>query len=736
MKQQNQKIIFKKTYNHKQVEKRIYKLWEKSGYFNPDKLPGKRTKPFTIIMPPPNANGALHIGHALFVALEDIMVRFARMRGRKALWLPGADHAGFETQVVFDKKLEQEGRDRFFVDRETLWKEIWSFTQKNRRVMERQLRRLGASCDWSRKVFTLDKRVIKEVYRTFKKMYEDGLVYRAERVVNWCPKHKTALSDLEVKYKKRKDPLYYIRYGPLTLATVRPETKFGDIALAVHPKDKRYASYVGKVIEAKGIFKTLHFKIIADEAVDPSFGTGVVKITPAHDTTDFEIWSRHKKEIPKPKSVIDENGRLTSETGEFAGMKVADARARVAAKMKQIGILEKIDPNYIHQVATCYKCGSVLEPLLKPQWFIKMKPLAKPAIAAVRNNKITFYPLWAKKVFLYWLQNIRDWNISRQIVWGIRIPAWFHEPKCVPKPGREKEVGECKAVIISEKKPKCGFCNAEYTQDPDVFDTWFSSGQWPYVALLAQRGNSKPGQITKDFQIFYPTDVMETASDILFFWVARMVMLGLYRTGKIPFRTVYLHGLVRDKDKQKMSKSKGNVIDPLGIADTYGSDAVRAALVAGNTPGRDTVISEDKIRGYRNFTTKLWNISRFVLMHKSSFLCGGKNKSSSALPSAYRAYLAEARKIRKTVGKRIERFEFHLALEQAYHYVWHTFADKIIEELKKRLREKEDAAALRVLEAILTECLIMLHPFMPFVTEEIWQHLGKKNLLMVQSWTT
>ncbi|MFH0712750.1 MAG: valine--tRNA ligase [Candidatus Jorgensenbacteria bacterium] len=696
--------MLEKSYNPNKTERKIYELWEKSGYFNPDKLPKRHKKPFTIIMPPPNSNGALHIGHALFVTLEDLMIRFWRMRGRRTLWLPGADHAGFETQVVFDKKLEKEGRNRFQIERETLWKEIWSFTQENKKVMENQLRSLGASCDWSREKFTLEPEVIKQVYTTFKQMYEDGLIYRDLKVVNWCPKHKTALSDLEVKYKEQKDPLYFIKYGPLTLATVRPETKFGDTALAVNPKDKRYKKYVGKIIEAGGVLGPLKFKVIADEAVDPKFGTGVIKITPAHDATDFEIWTRHKGEVPGPKVIIDENGRLTGDVGEFKGLKVAEARNLVAEKMKKAGILEKIDEDYLHLVATCYRCGNTLEPLPKPQWFVKMEPLAKPAIEAVRKNKIVFYPAHSKKVFLHWLTNIRDWNISRQIIWGIRIPAWFR--------GDEIKIGE--------ENP-----GGDWRQDPDVFDTWFSSGQWPFITL------GYPND--KDYKTFYPTDVLETAADILFFWVARMVMFGIYRTGKLPFKTVYLHGLIRDKERQKMSKSKGNVIDPLGVADIYGTDAVRMALVAGNTPGRDSAISEDKIRGYRNFATKIRNIARFIKMNEV------KNKNKPKFTAKDKKNLDHLKKVKAQVTKHLEKFEFHLAAEKTYHYIWHEFADVIIEAAKLRLRSddpKDKLAAYKMLEEILRECLKMLHPFMPFITEEIYQEIfgdGKK-LLFVEEW--
>ncbi len=694
---------FDTRYDHRSVEKRIYEIWERSGFFNPDKLK-TRGKPFTIIMPPPNANGSLHIGHAVFVTLQDILARFWRMRGRKVLWLPGADHAGFETQVVFDKKLDKEGRNRFAISRDDVYGEIWNFTQANKKTMENQLRELGASCDWSREKFTLDPGIVNEVQKTFVKMHKDGLVYRDLRVVNWCPKHKTALSDLEVKYIERKDPLYYIKYGPLTLATVRPETKFGDTALAVNPNDKRYKKYIGEEIEAKGVLGPLKFKVIADEAVDPKFGTGVVKITPAHDPADFEMWQRHKDEIEGPKTIINEDGRLTWEAGKFEGLKVAEARERVAEEMGKIGILEKVAPDYVHQVATCYKCGTTLEPIPKPQWFVKMKPLAEKAIRAAEQGKIKFYPDRSKKVYFHWLRNIRDWNISRQIVWGIRIPAWFKETEIYV--GTEKPAGD------------------GWRKDADVFDTWFSSGQWPYLTLGYPNG--------KDFKKFYPTDVMETGYDILFFWVARMIMLGLYRTGKIPFRTVYLHGLVRDKDRQKMSKSKGNVIDPLAVAEIYGADAVRMALVAGNTPGNDIIISEDKIRGYRNFATKIWNAARFILMNK---LVTGTAKPK--FTPADKKNLKELEKTKAQVTKHLERFEFHLAAEKIYHYFWHTFADKIIESYKERLRgtdEEKKISAYATLEKILSESLKMIHPFMPFVTEEVYRKIRNGKMLMTEKW--
>jgi valyl-tRNA synthetase len=825
-------------YNHLEVEPKIYELWEKSGYFDPDKLPGDRTEPFTIIMPPPNANGALHIGHAVGVTLQDIMIRFARMRGKKALWLPGADHAGFETQVVYDKKLDKEGRDRREISREDLWKEIWDFTQTNKKVMEAQVKRLGASCDWSREKFTLNPEIVHEVQNTFVQMHKDGLIYRGFKVVNWCPKHKTALSDLEVKYVERTDPLYYIKYGPLVIATVRPETKFGDTGIAVNPNDPRYKQYIGKEIEAEGVLGPVKLMVVGDDAVDMTFGTGVVKVTPAHDAVDFDIWKRHEAQIPGPKIVIDENGRLTGDTGPFRGMKVAEARKKVVTAMQEKGLLEKIDPAYVHQVATCYKCGSTLEPLPKPQWFVSVAPLAKKAIDAVTDKSLKIIPEHSEKVYLHWLENIRDWNISRQIVWGIRIPAWYQtpEPKWdlklygketleniasgrkrfetrAGKPeGAEKDWREMKtddiirftAVHAENEKPfglepstkkivgtqhftsiaemlaalplssiapdmtaeeytkamlsypgsvdrleKYGVWAIElaepdkneakvslekpegdWTQDPDVFDTWFSSGQWPLLTLGYPDG--------KDYKEFYPTTVLETAYDILFFWVTRMVMLGTYRTGKVPFSTVYLHGLVRDKDRVKMSKSKGNVVDPLGVAEMYGTDALRMALIVGSTAGQDIVISEDKIRGYRNFSTKIWNAARFVLTNKPVDVKFGVPISADiAGKIATREEVKVLATLKAEIAAHIEQFDFHLAAEKAYHYVWHTFADVIIEAEKKKLHdgtEEEKIESYALLEHLLLESLKMLHPFMPFVTEEIYHIFCPGKMLMVERW--
>ena len=690
---------FDSPYDPKKTEDKIYRLWEKSGFFNPDKLPGSRKKPFTIIMPPPNANGSLHLGHAVFVTLQDIMIRYHRMRGDKTLWLPGADHAGFETQVVYDKKLEKEGRNRFKIPREQLYKEILEFTLKNKKVMENQLRQLGASCDWSREKFTLDKDIVEIVYQTFKKLKKDGLVYQGQRIVNWCVKHQTSLSDLEIRYEERTDPLYYIKYGPIELATVRLETKFGDTAIAVNPKDKRYQKYIGQEIKIETLLGKSKIKVITDEAVDMNFGTGAVKVTPAHDPVDFEIWQRHKDEIPPAIKVIDKYGRLNERAGHYQGMKIKEAREKIAQDMAKRGLLapQKTDHNYKHNVGVCYKCGTIIEPMiLDNQWFIKMtdKPksgrdsLRDLAVKAVKRGEVKFIPKRFEKIFFHWMKNLRDWNISRQIPWGIKIP---------------------------EK-------NTE-----DVFDTWFSSGQWPFATL------GYPN--SKDFKTFYPTSVMETGWDILFFWVARMIILGIYATGKTPFKYVYLHGLVRDKDRQKMSKSKGNVIDPLGVIELYGADALRMALVVGNAPGNDPIIYEEKIRGYRNFANKIWQASRFVLMNTEDF----NLKTKLKLSESDKKRLKELVNFKKEITKLIESFKFYAAGEKVYHYFWHTFADKVIESTKSRLKGDDldgRRAAQYLLLEILKTNLKLLHPFMPFITEEIWQNLPKKDkkLLMIEKW--
>ena len=688
-----------KPYDPEETEPRIYKLWEESGYFNPDKLPKRHKKPFTVIMPPPNANGSLHAGHAVFVTIEDLIIRYRRMKGMKTLWLPGADHAGFETQVVYEKQLEKEGRTRFGMDPKKLRDEILAFTLANKSFMENQLRQLGASCDWSREKFTLDPEIIDIVYSTFEKMNSDGLVYRKPRSINWCTKHQTSLSELETISEERTDPLYYMKYGPFVLATVRPETKFGDTAVAVNPKDERYKNWIGKEIEFEGLIGPVKLKVIGDEYVDPEFGTGVVKITPAHDPNDFEVAKRHN--LPSVE-VIDRYGKLNEKCGKYAGMKVEEARKRIAADLKDKGLLEKTDPDYKHSVKKCYKCERILEPRILPQWFVKMEPLAKPAIEAIKKNEIVFYPEHYKKIMLHWLTNIEDWNVSRQIVWGIPIPAWYK--------GDE--------IRIGENSP-----GPDWVKETDTFDTWFSSGQWPFATL------GYPDK--KDFKNFYPTQVMETAGEIIFFWVARMIMFGIYRTGKIPFDTVYLHGIVTAKDGKKMSKSKGNVISPLDLSQKYGTDALRMGLIIGNTPGTTTALYEEKINSYKHFANKIWNVARFVESNTKDI------SKKPPITSEDKKHLSELLKTLKEATEHLEEFRFYLAGEKLYHYLWHMFADKIVEE-SKEIIYGNDKKAKESRKWLIREMFIMqvkaLHPFMPFVTEEIWQIMDGKNPLIIEEW--
>ncbi len=688
-----------KPYNPNETEDRIYKLWEESGFFNPDNLPNNPKETFTIIMPPVNANGSLHAGHGLVTTIEDIMIRYKRMHGFKTLWLPGLDHAGFETQVVYEKKLEKEGRTRFEMDPKDLYKEILDFTLNNSSNIKSQIKKMGASCDWSREKFTLDDAVVKTVYQTFKRMYNDDLIYRGSRIVSWCSKHQTSFSDLEIKDEEKIENLYYLKYGPFVIATSRPETKFGDKYVVMHPDDKRYKEYKdGQKIKLEWINGPIEATVVKDEAIDMEFGTGVMTITPWHDSADFEIAERHKLD---KEQIIDENGKLLSIAGEFAGQHIKKARALIIEKLQSKGLVEKIDENYKHVVRTCYKCGTLIEPQIKSQWFVKMKPLAKKALEKIEKDKIKYIPEHYKKITIHWLENILDWNISRQIVWGIPIPA-----KICIKCGHGM-------VDLENKISKCIACGDAVVQDNDTFDTWFSSGQWPFIAL------DYPDN--KDFKTFYPTDVMETAGDIIFFWVSRMIMLGLYITGEIPFKTVYLHGMVLDAKNQKMSKSKGNVIDPLTYTEKFGTDAFRMGLVIGNTPGTSLSLSEDKIKAYKNFANKIWNITRYTLSTKRT----GELKKD---------LISEFNLLVKDITLDMDNFRFYMAAEKLYAYVWHRFADEIIEESKNKPEYGN------TLYYILENSLKLLHPFMPFVTEEIWSIINKNekkdtnNLLIVEKW--
>lgn len=700
-----------KAYNPKEAEDAIYKKWLDSGYFNPDNLPGDRKEAFTIIMPPTNSNGNLHAGHGLVMTIEDIMIRYKRMAGFKTLWLPGNDHAGFETQVVYEKKLEKEGRSRLDMDPKDLYQEIWDFTQNNRSNINDQVKKMGASCDWSREKFTLDDDVVKTVYATFKKLSDDKLLYRGKRIVSWCPRHQTSFSDLEIADEERTDKFYYLKYGPFVIGTSRPETKFGDKYVVMHPDDKRYVEYKdGQQIELEWINGPITATIVKDDSVDMEFGTGVMTITPWHDATDFEIAKRHTLDM---EQIIDLKGKLLPIAGEFTGQHISKVREQIVEKLQKKGLVDHIDENYKHVVHTCYKCGTVIEPQILPQWFVKMQPLAKPAIEKIESGEINFIPEHYKKIVLHWLNNIIDWNISRQIVWGIPIPAKL----C--------DTCEDGFVDLENTITSCPKCGGDVRQDTDTFDTWFSSGQWPFAALGYPDSN--------DFKTFFPTDVMETAGEIIFFWVARMIMLSLYVTNDIPFKTVYLHGLVLDAKGQKMSKSKGNVINPLDLTEKYGTDAFRIAMIIGNTPGTSLALAEDRIRGYKNFANKVWNISRFILMNIDK-------KPDSAISSDDQQYLGELSTLVTNVTKDMDEFRFYMAGEKVYHYIWHTLADKIIEEKKTALNGDDETAkqsAQALLFTILTTSLKLLHPFMPFVTEYIWDILPEwdgKQMLIVETW--
>lgn len=696
-----------KVYDHTKVEDALYREWEEKGYFKPEV--NSEGEPYSIILPPPNANAPLHFGHAMYV-IEDILIRYHRMRGFKTLWEPGADHAGFETQFVFEKKLAEQGKSRFDFDRETLYQMILEFVQGNRPVMEGQLRKLGFSLDWSRKKLTIDPEIVAIVYKNFKKLYDDGLAYRAKRLVNYCTFDGTSFSDLEVIHEERQSPLYYIKYGPLVLATTRPETKFGDTAVAVNPNDERYKKYVGTELDIETVLGKSKIKVVADEMVDMEFGTGVVKITPAHDFNDFDVAKRH--DLPL-KQVIGFDGRMMEEAGEFAGLYVKQARKAVVEKMQEKGLIEKIDENYNNRVGLCYKCKNVLEPLPLEQWFIKMEPLARPAIDAVKNGDTKIYPVSFDKLYFQFLENIRDWNISRQVVWGIRIPAW-----------KNKKTGEW--MVTDGKAPE----GEEWEQDSDTFDTWFSSSQWPFATLMTTNEN--------DYETFYPTNVMETGYDILRWWVARMMMMGLYATGKVPFKNVVLHGLVNDPLGKKMSKSKGNVVNPLELVDQYGADAVRFALVYGTALGNDQVLSYPKLEAARRFTNNLWNIARFVEMKSEALNAKYENQNiklselkAFAKNEIDKQWVEKVASLVSEVSKNLENYQFNHVTEKLYEFIWHQFADIYIEDVKNRIDEN----SFTILNSLFSILNSMLHPIMPFVTDEIYRKLNKsKDSIMISAW--
>jgi valyl-tRNA synthetase len=767
---------FQKTYEPKEHEERIYKLWESSGAFAPEaqryaghsadarrNIGGQprgnlRRSAFSMVLPPPNATGVLHIGHALGLTIEDVMARYHRMKGEKTLWIPGADHAAIATQEKVERELyKKEGKTRHEVGREAFLRRVDAFVAENRSAIVHQLKRMGASLDWSREAFTLDEPRSRAVREAFVRMYKAGLIYRGARIVNWDPKLQTTVSDDEVEWREERAPFYFLQYGPFTIATARPETKFGDKYVVMHPADKRYYKWKhGAKLEVEWINGKITATVIKDKAVDPKFGTGAMTITPAHDAADFEIAERHKLER---EQIVDFRGRLLPIAGEFGGKKIQEARPLIVAKLKAKGLLAKIDEQYTHRIAANSRGGGMIEPQVMEQWFVAVNKkfeigpsrlkgirsgqnttLKEIMMRAVKSGQIKIIPKRFEKVYFHWIQNLRDWCISRQIWYGHRIPVYYCKQGRHEARNAASELCENPMVSVNAIQ-KCPHCNGEMEQDPDTLDTWFSSGLWTFSTLGWPED-------TRDLNEFHPTAVLETGYDILFFWVARMVLMSGFLLGDIPFKTVYLHGLVRDKDRQKMSKSKGNVIDPLGVAELYGTDAVRMALVAGNAPGNDPIISEDKIRGYRNFATKIWNIARFLLLERERGRTLMKREEAQAGEKRNIRFTPEDRKrmreyegVKKKAAKHLEAFEFHRAAEVAYHYLWHTFADRIIEETKPRLKdgsESDRSAAYALVTEIFLGCLKLLHPFMPFVTEAVYQELyaqkSDRGLLMAEEW--
>lgn len=698
-----------KAFNFKEREKEIYQAWEASGAFTPSVDPTR--KPFTIIMPPPNANGVLHAGHALEVALQDLMVRYHRMQGEPTLWLPGVDHAGIATQITYEKVLDKQGKTRFDLGREEFVRQAYEFSQSNRSVIEDQMRLLGASADWTRKKFTLDPDVSEAVVFTFKKLYDDGLIYKGERIINWCPRCATGVSDLEVSHTEEEGALTYIKYpladgsGFIHVATTRPETMLGDTAVAVNPEDPRYTDFIGKDLLLP--IADREIPVVADSAVDPEFGTGAVKVTPAHSQVDFEIAERHG--LPK-MSVIGKTGKMLPSAGEFEGRKAKEVRAELVERLSALGLIEK-EVSHTHSVGRCERCNTVIEPLLSEQWFVKVAPLAKEAIAAVRDGRINILPDRFEKTYMQWMENLRDWNISRQLWWGHRIPVYYLEGS------------PDKSTVAASAEEAAKVLGGPVVQDEDTLDTWFSSGLWPFTTL------GWP-QETEDYKYFYPTTVMAPGRDILTFWVSRMIMLGLYNTGQAPFATVSLHGLVNDAQGKKMSKSKGNGVDPVEMVEKYGADALRLALVIGNVPGADQALSEDRIRGYRNFANKVWNVARFVEMglkgdENGDWLEGELDETSGAFWNLWKETRGE-------VDELIGKYRFDLAADKLYHFVWDELADKYLEYSKDKV---ESLAVRKLLKRVLKEALIVLHPFVPFVTESVWQEMfADQGLLISQPW--
>ena len=695
-----------KNYDPKDFESRLYNEWLEKEYFTAHPHPDGKKLPYTIVMPPPNITGQLHIGHALDMTMQDALIRFKRMQGYEALWLPGTDHASIATEVkIVEKIKKEEGKTKQEIGREGFLERAWAWKNAYGSRIETQIKSLGASCDWSRLAFTMDERCSKAVAYVFVKLYNKGLIYRGSRIINWCPCCKTALSDAEVEYCDESSFFWHLRYkikdgdGYVTVATTRPETMLGDTAVAVNPKDKRYSALVGKTLILPLLNKEI--PVVADEYVDMQFGTGAVKITPAHDPNDVEVGLRHNLDVIR---VMNDDGTMNEKAGKYEGMDRYEARKAIVEDLKECGALVKIEP-HTHNVGHCYRCHSTVEPIVSKQWFVKMDTLAKPAIEAVRNKSIKFTPKRFTKVYYNWMENIRDWCISRQLWWGHRIPAYYCD--------------ECGELVVSEhapeKCPKCG--HTHFHQDEDVLDTWFSSALWPFSTL------GYPDN-TPDLEYFYPTDTLITAYDIIFFWVARMIFSGIEHTGKVPFRDVLIHGIVRDAEGRKMSKSLGNGVDPLEIIDKYGADTLRFSLVNGVSTGNDMRFSTDKIDGTRNFINKLWNASRFVLMNAENVEI--KDIADCKLGIADKWIVSRLNDTVKAVTLNMEKFEIGLAATVCHDFLWYDFCDWYIELSKPALyseNEKLKSDTLSVLVYVLKQSLKLLHPIIPFITEEIYTHI-------------
>ncbi|MEE3467522.1 MAG: valine--tRNA ligase [Eubacterium sp.] len=709
-----------KTYNPKEIEDRLYEMWMEKGYFHAEV--NEKKNPYTIVIPPPNITGQLHMGHALDNTLQDILIRFKRMQGYETLWMPGTDHASIATEAKIVEAMKEEGVTKDDIGREAFLDRAWAWKEKFGGRIVSQLKKMGSSCDWERERFTMDEGCNKAVNEVFVKLYDKGLIYRGERIINWCPHCLTTISDAEVEYEDQKGHFWHLRYpfadgsGAVELATTRPETLLGDTAVAVNPNDERYKDLVGKTL----ILPLVHREIplIADDYVDMEFGTGVVKITPAHDPNDFEVGRRHDLPVI---NVMTDDAKITEEYPDYAGMDRYEAREAIIRDLEKEGALIKTE-DHDHNVGTCYRCGTTVEPRVSKQWFVAMETLAKPAIEAVKKGETKFVPDHFDKTYYHWLENIRDWCISRQLWWGHRIPAYYCD--------------DCGEMVVSKNgRPTCPKCGKPMRQDPDTLDTWFSSALWPFSTL------GWPEQ-TEELKYFYPTSTLVTGYDIIFFWVIRMMFSGIEHTGHVPFNTVLIHGLVRDSQGRKMSKSLGNGIDPLEVIDKYGADALRLTLVTGNAPGNDMRFYWERVEASRNFANKVWNASRFMLMNfaQNEGLDYAEVKPEE-LTKADRWILSKVNNLTRDVTALMEKFELGIAVSKIYDFIWDEFCDWYIEMVKPRLYNDEDttkAAALYTLKTVLIDALKLLHPYMPFITEEIYQTLlgDDSQSIMVSDWPT